>query len=33
MIGYFHNFEVSKMDVLKETKNLQERKRFSDKLI
>jgi len=32
MFGYFDNFEVSKMDVLNETKNLQKRKRFSDKL-
>lgn len=32
MFGYFHNSEVSKMDVLNETKNLQKRKRFSDKL-
>ena len=32
MFGYFHNFEVSNMDVSKETRNLQKRKRFSDKL-
>ena len=32
MFGYFDNFEVSKMDVLNETKNSQIRKRFSDKL-